>query len=147
LGDQRGATLSFLKTRETDVEEAPPPWALSSSAFERRVQSAVRRLDESLARVLEGALVVICDLPGAEVVAEGIDPHVGVLIDDLLDHEGKPVTPQATPERAGRLFVYQRNIERWIQSASEVDDEILRNLEHEIMLAFPQLSPKDAPEE
>jgi tetratricopeptide (TPR) repeat protein len=146
-GDLRGATLAFLKTREADAEEARPPWSLSSAAFERRVQNAVRRLDEGLARVLEGALVIVCDLPGAEVVAEGVDPHVGVLLDELLDHDDKPVGPTEAPERAARLFVYQRNIERWSTSAAEMDDEILRNLEHEIMLAFAHLSPKDAPEE
>jgi hypothetical protein len=76
------------------------------------------------------------------VVAEGVDPHIGVLVDDVLDGEGAPIEGEAQPERAGRVFVYQRNIERWAENAGEIEDEILRTLEHELSLTFPHLAPK-----
>lgn len=142
-GDIRGATLAFLQAREVDLNAPRPPWSLSSSNFERRVQNAVRKLPAQLAETIEGALVIVSDIPGPEVVAEGVDPHIGVLIDDLQDESRRPIAAEeAQAERAGRVFVYQRNIERWADSAIEVEDEILRTLEHELSLTFPHLAPK-----
>ena len=141
-GDLRGATLAFLQAREADLNAPRPSWSLSSSNFERRVQNAVRKLPTALAETIDGALVVVSDIPGPEVVAEGVDPHIGVLVDDVLDAAGEAVAADAQAERAGRVFVYQRNIERWVDSAVEVEDEILRTLEHELSLTFPHLVPK-----
>ena len=164
-GDYAGALLSAQKSLELDAE-SPEAHNLVGyiHQIEGRAEDALDHYRQAIAidetyveAMLNAAEVMIHglkDLDGglsmldeALDFAEGIDPHVGVLLDDLLDESGKPVTPTCVPVRAGRLFVYQRNIERWISGTSEVDDEILRNLEHEIMLAFPQLSPKDAPEE
>ena len=141
-GDLRGATLSFLQAREADLNAPRPGWSLSSANFERRVQAAVRKLPTALAEAIDGALVVVSDIPGPEVVAEGVDPHIGVLIDDLQDAGGRPVVGDAQAERAGRVFVYQRNVERWADNAGEIEDEILHTLEQELMLTFPQLAPK-----
>jgi tetratricopeptide (TPR) repeat protein len=140
-GDLRGATLAFLQAREADLGAPRASWSLSQSQFERRVQAAVRKLSADLARAVEGALVVVSDMPGPEVVAEGVDPHVGVLLDDLLDDNGKPLDGPGKAARAGRVFVYQRNVERWAHSAGDVEDEILRTLEHELALTFPHLVP------
>lgn len=141
-GDTRGATLSFLRSREADLLSPRPPWTLPVSGFERRVQSAVRRLPAALGQAIQDCLVVVSDMPGPEVVAEGVDPHIGVLVDDVQDAEGKPVGQGVTPTRAGRVFVYQRNIERFTSSAADVEEEILRALEHELALTFAP--PTDA---
>jgi tetratricopeptide (TPR) repeat protein len=141
-GDLRGATVAFLQAREADLSLPRQPWTLTLQQFEKRVQNAVRKLAPSLATVLEEALVVVSDVPGPEVVAEGVDPHVGVLIDDLLDAQGKPVEGQQKPARAGRVFVYQRNVERFAQSVEDLEEEILRALEHELTLTFPELTPR-----
>jgi predicted Zn-dependent protease with MMP-like domain len=135
-GDARGATVSFLQAREADLHAEPPPWSLNQTQFERRVQAAVRRLPERLSVRIEGALVVVSDMPGPEVVAEGVDPHVGVLLDELLDASGQAAQNDQGAERAGRVFIYQRNIERWADGADQLEDEILRALEHELTLTF-----------
>ncbi len=140
-GDLRAATLSFLQAREADGATPRPPWALPSAQFERRVENAVHKLPATFAPTIQGALVVVSDLPGPEVVAEGVDPRVGVLIDDLQDEAGRPVaSPDAHPAKAGRVFVYQRNIERWALGTTDLDDEILQALEHELSLTFPHLA-------
>lgn len=141
-GDTRGATISFLQAREADLHAPRPAWTISQPHFERRVQGAVKRLPELLATRIEGALVVVSDMPGPEVVAEGVDPHVGVLVDDLLDEHGKAVPNEEGAHRAGRVFVYQRNIERWAESAEQLEDEVLRALEHELSLTFPDSAPR-----
>jgi tetratricopeptide (TPR) repeat protein len=141
-GDLRGATICFLQAREADLHAPRPGWSISQSQFERQVQAAVKRLPESLATRVEDALVVVSDMPGPEVVAEGVDPHVGVLVDDLLDKDGAPVPTEDGAQRAGRVFVYQRNIERWAESAERLEDEVLRALEHELSLTFPDSVPR-----
>jgi tetratricopeptide (TPR) repeat protein len=141
-GDTRGATVAFLSARETDLNAPRPPWSLSQAQFERRVESAVRKLPAPLSKLIEGALVVVSDMPGPEVVAEGVDPHVGILIDDLLDDAGQPVIEGVgQPSRAGRVFVYQRNVERYAQAVNEIEDEVVKALEHELALTFPHLTP------
>jgi hypothetical protein len=46
----------------------------------------------------------------------------------------------ATPDRPGppcaRIFVYQRNVERLLGSATELEEELVATLEHEIAATF-----------
>jgi Tfp pilus assembly protein PilF len=134
-GDLRGSTMAFLRARELDLQEPPAAWSLSSSAFEERLHNAVRSLPEDLATRLEGALFVTCDMPGAEVVADGVDPRVPLLLD-----EG-PGDDAADPGRVSRVFVYQRNLERLAAEVTEVAEEITRHLERELR----SLEAKDEP--
>ncbi len=131
--DARGATVAFLESRHIDLRMPPPPWALPNDQFEQRVQSAIRKLAEALQDRIEGALVVVGDVPGAEVVAEGVDPRVLVLLDDVTDKEGTA--------HVGRIFVYQRNVERMASGVIEVEEEILDALAHELLALFPELGP------
>lgn len=129
--DLRGATVAFLVSRDLDLRMGAAPWALTPEQFELRVQAAIRRIDAGLVEALEGALVVVGDMPGAEVVAEGVDPRIVVLLDDL--------SPKESAARAGRVFVYQRNVERVATTASEMEEEVAAALERELMAAFPEL--------
>jgi Flp pilus assembly protein TadD len=128
-GEHHTATLTLLRTRELDQQAEPPPWALAREQFERRVQGAIRRLPQALSQRLEGALVVVADVPGAEVVADGIDPRVTVLIDDTRANGSSHVR---------RVFVYQKNIERFAAEPMELESEIARSLERELGLLFPE---------
>lgn len=107
--DQRGkpaeATLQFLRARECEVRGPKPHWSLGPEHFERRVQTALRRLAQSLSATLEGALVVAADMPGVEVVADGVDPHVTVLVDDTPVEEGGPqgLTRLRVPAQRGAV--------------------------------------------
>lgn len=131
-GDTRGATVAFLRCRELDLDTAPVPWSIPLDQFERRVQAAVRRLGRPFQEKLEGALVVVVDVPGAEVVAEGVDPRVLVLLDE--------VTGETSATRVGRLFVYQRSVERIASGLLDIEDEVRRALERELAAVFPDLA-------
>ncbi|HJL15228.1 MAG TPA: tetratricopeptide repeat protein [Sandaracinaceae bacterium LLY-WYZ-13_1] len=122
-GDAQGTLLSFLQARELDATTPPPPWSLPPEQFERRVQSALRQLSAPLSKALEGALVVITDQPGAEVVADGLDPRMPVLLDAMSE---------TSPPTVGRLFVYRRNVERVAVGLLEVEAEVVRALETEL---------------
>lgn len=125
------ATIEFLRCRELDGGVAKPHWSLSQAQFERRVRGAIERLNASHREVLDGALIVVSDLPGAEVVADGVDPRAAVLLDALGE-------PQKTV--AGRAFIYQRNVERMSEGPGKLEDDLLRFLEAEIEATFPALT-------
>ena len=138
-GEHESATVSFLRCRELDAALARPHWGSSAAQFERQVRRAIDRLDPELRDVLDGALVVVADVPGAEVVADGVDPRATMLFDALGERDGKP--------RAGRSFVYQRNVERVSDGGANLEDELVRLLRAEIEASFPALAkPETEPE-
>lgn len=138
-GTHDGATVAFLRCRELDTGMPRPAWSLSQGQFERQLRRAIERLEPSQRDVLEGALVVVSDLPGAEVVADGVDPRAAVLLDGVGERDAAP--------RAGRAFLYQRNIERMCEGPPKLEDELLRLLQAEIEATFPALAPPASAEE
>jgi len=133
LEQRDSATIEFLRCRELDLATPRAHWALSVSQFERRVRAAIEQLEPALRAVLDGALIVVVDVPGAEVVAEGVDPRAAVLLDARSSSESEA--------RAGRAFVYQRNVERLCEEASMLEEELLEVLKAEIGATFPALAP------
>ncbi len=142
-GDRDAATVEFLTTRMLDAKAPPSGLGLSQEQFERRVRSAIKRLAPALSDKLEGSLIVVSDLPGVEVVAEGVDPRLPVLVDDVPppeDEAERALGARSREERrVGRCFLYQRNLERSALGPSELTDEIRYALERELLLVFPDL--------
>ncbi len=140
LRDRQGqtpeATLAFLKTRHLDGFAARPPWAPSHSRFEKIVQGALRELPEELTSRLEGNLIMVSDLPGLEVVAEGVDPRTPLLLDELATKAGS--------EEQRRLFVYQHNIERLIRHPLEIEENVREILQRELEAHFNRPSEPPA---
>ncbi|MBW2508017.1 MAG: tetratricopeptide repeat protein [Deltaproteobacteria bacterium] len=126
-GRQGEASLAFLKTRHLDGEVPRPPWAPSRVRFEKVVQAALRELPEELAKRLEGNLIMVTDLPGLEIVAEGVDPRTPLLLDEMAT--------QSSDEHR-RLFIYQRNIERLIRHPLEMQEDVLEILSRELEAHF-----------
>jgi tetratricopeptide (TPR) repeat protein len=127
--DEMGMTVAFLRARDAELRTAPPLGPLSPSEFEERVRAAIQGLPERTARILDGAFVIVGDLPGAEVVAEGVDPRLPVLLDGL--------SPEGEPPHASRVFVYRRNIERLgLGSEQEI---VAQAIADEVQHAFPEL--------
>jgi tetratricopeptide (TPR) repeat protein len=127
-GRQGDASLAFLKTRHLDGILPRPPWSPSHSRFEKVVQAALRELPEELTKRLEGNLIMVTDLPGLEIVAEGVDPRTPLLLDELAAQGGN--------DEHRRLFIYQRNIERLIRHPLELQQDILEVLQRELDAHF-----------
>jgi Tfp pilus assembly protein PilF len=136
LAEHEGATMAFLRCRELDGGAPRPHWSLSAGQFERCVRRAIERLEDTPRGALEGALVVVADVPGAEVVADGVDPRATVLLDAVSERDAPP--------HAGRVFVYQRNAERMVDAPSRLEDELVRLLQAELEATFPALAPAPA---
>ena len=132
LRDRQGRTdeapLAFLKARHLDGLLPRPPWSPSHMRFEKIVQGALRDLPDELAQRLEGNLIMVTDLPGLEVVAEGVDPRTPLLLDEMAT--------TAAGEEQRRLFVYQRNIERLIRHPLGLQEDVLEILSRELEAHF-----------
>lgn len=142
LEDERGntqaATAAFLRSRELDLTLPLPPWTLTRETFELTVKRAVEELPPEMQAFLRPNEVYVADLPGVEVVVDGVDPRALLLLD------GTAPEPGDTAPRA-RLFVYQRNVERVAGTMDLVAQEIRAALEREISATFaePDRPPKD----
>jgi tetratricopeptide (TPR) repeat protein len=135
LGDARGMVSAFLRAREADLALPPVFWAPTRLAFEMQVRAAIARLPEPMLESLADAELIVAELPGAEVVADGVDPRACL----LLDTAERGAHKQARGKVA-RLFFYQRNTERAAEDLAELDDEIYLVLEEELCATFPHLA-------
>jgi tetratricopeptide (TPR) repeat protein len=127
--DLMGMAVAFLRARDAELRASPPPSTATAGEFEERVRGAIQSLPAALAKTIDGAFVIVGDVPGAEVVAEGVDPRIPVLLDGLSNEGEAP--------RAGRIFVYRRNVER-IGSGDE-QALIAQAIGDELRHTFPEL--------
>lgn len=136
-GDQPGATEAFLRTRGLDLARPAPPWTPSGDAFATLVRSVVDRLDAVLARYVREAHVYVVDVPGAELVVDGVDPRALLILDAEGGSDGDAT---GGPKRA-RIFVYQRNVERAAGSLEALEEELQGAIEREITAVFLERDP------
>ncbi len=142
LRDWKGATLSFLEARELDLGVPPPPWSPSKDLFHRSVERALGGLEPDVAQAIEGALVLVADVPGMEVVADGVDPRASVLVDGVGPDGSEAV--EEGPRSFVRIFVYQRNVERNCGALEQIEDEISTQVTDEVRHLLHGPLPDDA---
>jgi len=144
-GDVRGAVEAFLRARALDMAKPAPAWAPSPEAFAQLVRRVMSGLDTLLARWVRDADVYIVDVPGAELVVDGVDPRAMVIVDartpEDADGGGAVSAAQA------RLFIYQRNVERGAGSIASLEAELAGALEREITAVFLERDPAAPPAE
>jgi Flp pilus assembly protein TadD len=133
-GDAHGATEAFLRAREIDLQEPPLPWSAPREIFSNAVQAARRALDPVFSRFIRTADIFVGEIPGIELVADGVDPRALLLLDGLTA-PGEPGPP------CSRIFVYQRNVERVAGDPDRLEQMIQDALEREITATF--LEPSD----
>ena len=137
-GEARNATLSFLRTRELDAAEPDLPWTCPREMFLQITTQARDTLDPAFRKFVSEADIFISDLPGVELVADGVDPRALLLLDGLasVENPGPPCS---------RIFVYQRNIERVAGSPDRIEWAIQESIEREVTAVFLE-SPIDRPQ-
>jgi tetratricopeptide (TPR) repeat protein len=146
-GDVRGATAAFLKSRELDIEMGMPPWAPSKEAFAQLAEKAIGALNPVLKRYVEGADIYVSDVPGMELVAEGVDPRALVLLDGFAAEERE--RPIRLPSDLGpplRIFVYALNVSRLAGNVEAIEREITTAMEREITATFLEVEQAERPE-
>jgi tetratricopeptide (TPR) repeat protein len=132
-GDTLGATRAFVRARELDVEMGMPPWAPGPEAFGAVALKAITALNPVLRRYLEGAEIYVTDVPGIELVADGVDPRALVLLDGFTAEEG---SRDDRARSCTRVFIYALNVARLAGSIDDLEREITLGLEREITATF-----------
>lgn len=132
-GDTFGATRSFVRARELDMEMGMPPWAPGPDAFAAVAEKAIGALNPVLRRYLEGAEIYVTDVPGIELVADGVDPRALVLLDGFAAEEG---SRDDRAKSCTRVFIYALNVARLAGSIEDLEREITLGLEREITATF-----------
>jgi tetratricopeptide (TPR) repeat protein len=135
-GDVRGATQAFLRARELDLELPAPTWTLTRETFELTAKRALAEVDEKLRPFVREDELYVSDLPGVEVVVDGVDPRALVLLDGVSAGNGAPTA---------RVFVYQRNVERLAGNLELVQAEIKAALDRELNASFIEGPRERAP--
>lgn len=138
LGESRSAVDAFLHARELDLSYAPPSWAPITAEFRKLVHRVVSELDPVLGSYVRQADVFVGDVPGFELVADGVDPRALLLFDGLYLPD-QPATPCA------RIFVYQRNVERVSGGLDRIEDELRAAFEREITITFLEADAEQRP--
>lgn len=140
-GDARGAAVAFLQSRQLEIQMGMPPWAPNSETFMLFTDKAVQQLPEELRPYMQDAELYIADMPGPEVVIDGVDPRSMTLVDAILvgaEDEEKPFAVE--PEQVNlRVFVYALNILRAASGLAAVQQTILDALDSEINAALTDL--------
>ena len=101
------------------------------------MEHALQRLSPELRGFLRPSEVFVADLPGVEVVVDGVDPRASLLLDSVRPDDDQPPT--------ARLFVYQRNVERLAGSLDGLEPEIFESLEREIRGLFLSQTSQSEP--
>ncbi|MDD9940461.1 MAG: tetratricopeptide repeat protein [Myxococcales bacterium] len=125
------AVLAFVQARKLDALEPDPPWTVTDELFDKQVRKALSSLPDSFAAAVDGAMVITSDLPGVELVADGVDPRAALVLD--------AIDQRATEPKVGRVFVYKRNIQRAVEDALELPEQLGELLQQELAAAFPVL--------
>jgi tetratricopeptide (TPR) repeat protein len=149
-GDVRGATTAFLKSRELDLEMGVPPWAPGRDAFAQLAMAAITGLNPVLGRYVDGADVYVSDVPGMELVAEGVDPRALCLLDGFTSDDRERALrgegPAAPAGPCSRVFVYALNVTRLAGNIEAIEREITLALEREITATFLEAEQAERPE-
>jgi tetratricopeptide (TPR) repeat protein len=131
-GDSAGATDAFLHARALDLRQPPLPWSSTPEAFGAIVRQVVAKLDSVLGRYVHEAEVYCFDVVGPELVVDGVDPRALIILDATQGENARATR--------GRIFVYQRNVERAAGSPDAIEEELSHALEHEIASVFVEQS-------
>lgn len=137
LADDAGqiaeAVEHYSLVRELDRRAPRPAWSLSLTDFRQAVDEALAKVPAELRDHLRDAKVFCAEAPGMELVADGCDPRITVLLDGY-EMEGST-----------RLFVYQRNVERMVHGVAMMKEELPILIARELEAVFVKVETKEPP--
>jgi predicted Zn-dependent protease with MMP-like domain len=127
------ADAAFLKAAAAEPDRFVRPVRLTRAAFDGVVLHAGAMLPEEFRRHLAEVPVVVDDLPSLDVLlADGapLDPELlGLFVGTALPERSYLTSGVDAPPR---IFLFQRNLERFARDEGELRREIARTLHHEL---------------
>jgi predicted Zn-dependent protease with MMP-like domain len=127
------ADAKLCQAAQADPERFSAPVRLTREAFAEVVDRAGAMLPEEFRSRLDEVPVVVLDVPPDSMLtdeAPPLDPELlGLFVGTALTER-----TFATPglESPPRIFLFQRNLERFARDEHELADEIARTLHHEL---------------
>jgi predicted Zn-dependent protease with MMP-like domain len=127
------ADAEFATAAAADPERFPRPVRLTRAAFDGIVVRAGELLPEEFQRRLAEVPVVVEDVPPAEILLDEhppLDPELlGLFVGTALPERSYASSGLEAPPR---IFLFQRNLERFARDEGELRREIARTLHHEL---------------
>jgi tetratricopeptide (TPR) repeat protein len=143
-GNRRDACQAFLDARQCEAESGMPPWAPNADVFRDLAERAIAALPSELGSLLVAAEVFITDLPGPEMIVDGVDLHALVLVEPLAS-TGEAATPSEHGEPASmndtRVFIYALNVLRTVPAADAIQQCLCEALAQEVRAALIETAP------
>jgi tetratricopeptide (TPR) repeat protein len=132
-GDHRAACEALLRSRQLDLQMGMPSWGPNAETFTKFTERAVAELSDDLKPFVDKAELYIADLPGPEVLVDGVDPRALVMVDALPT----PLTSGEAPPEGDepvvlRVFLYVLNVLRSAGTLHAVQPAIRDALEAEL---------------
>lgn len=139
-GNKQRACVHFLRARQLESEGGLPSWSPNEQAFMTFVQRASDALPTEQQELLKDSEVFVVDLPGAEMLIDGVDLHSLVVVDLLNAHV---VSGPRLETMRLRVFLYAINILRAAGSLDEVETTIREGLAKELSALLDELRTRD----
>lgn len=123
----------FSKAKQLNPEEFPAGVHLSEEEFSNTVEKAIESLPERVRKYIANVPVMVEDLPSTDDLS-GQDPPLSPL--SLGMFRGVPAIQQSHFDPMSQLpssiVLYQKNLERYAASRSELEEEIETTVLHEV---------------
>lgn len=126
-GDRPRANAHFLRARQLEAEVGVPSWSPNEEAFMAFVERATAELPAEQRELLRNAEVFVVDLPGPEMIVDGVDVHAMVMLDLLA-----PNPPAKVLGGRLRAFVYAVNVLRTAGAIDQVEETLREAFEREL---------------
>jgi predicted Zn-dependent protease with MMP-like domain len=125
-GDHAGTVAAWQQVRALDAALPAPQVSISDDEVERIATAALAELPAEVREKLERAPILIDDVPGEDLVAEGLDPRMlGVFSGTPMTEEGTAV-PTVT-----NIRLFKTNLERAAVDLDHLAEEIRITVLHE----------------
>jgi tetratricopeptide (TPR) repeat protein len=135
-GDRHGANVCFLRVRQLEIMAGLPPWSPNEETFMKFVDRAAQELPTELRDLMKHAEVYVVDMPGPELIVDGVDVHALALIDAV---QLRPAGATVSNDLGMRVFLYAANLLRAAGSVDAVQGIIRDALERELKSTLDDL--------
>ncbi|MGB1277545.1 MAG: metallopeptidase family protein, partial [Nannocystaceae bacterium] len=147
-GRPRIACHAALRVYRLDAHFKAPDWLPSPAQVHRKVVEILGECQDSALRELSqrrvALIVLIHEVPGLELILEGIDPRTPVLAlasSSPVTGEASPATPTTPPELTG-LAIYRRSLMRVTRSPQQFEAELRHAVLEELAAFFELDNPR-----
>jgi len=137
-GNHQEASMLFLRVRQLECEAGLPTWAPNEQAFMAFVEKSVSELPAELRELMTRAEVYVVDMPGPEMIVDGVDVHAIAMVDMMGSHPSAKLIAGSHL----RVFLYAVNLLRTAGGLPGVESAIRDALARELGQLLEELQGK-----